>query len=112
MNAIMTIKPYRHNGGWAFTDAAAGLTHEPFVAGIPEMIDRLIREIGSPDEFAMLFSSSPFPGRQIKLDWLLGEYGGNWYRCHEYEMDGWLCPALFAYFQSAPKEIYIQAKKL
>jgi hypothetical protein len=25
-------------------------------------------------------------------------------------MEGWLCPALFKYFEKAPKQIYVQAK--
>lgn len=27
-------------------------------------------------------------------------------------MEGWLCPALFLYFQSAPPLIYVRAEKL
>jgi len=41
MNALMTIIP-RWEGTWVFDDANAGLSREPFVAGIPEMIDRLV----------------------------------------------------------------------
>jgi len=25
-------------------------------------------------------------------------------------MEGWLCPALFKYFEKAPKEIYVKAE--
>jgi hypothetical protein len=41
-NAIMVIAPYRHEGTWVFDDPSAGLVKEPFVAGIPEMIDILV----------------------------------------------------------------------
>jgi hypothetical protein len=27
-------------------------------------------------------------------------------------MEGWLCPALFKYFEKAPKEIYIKAEPM
>ena len=44
-NAIMVISPYRYQGTWVFDDASAGLVREPFVAGIPEMIDHLVSDI-------------------------------------------------------------------
>ena len=46
-NAIMVIAPYRYNGTWVFDDTAAGLKREPFVAGVPEMLDVLVREVPS-----------------------------------------------------------------
>ena len=40
-NQIMAIAPYWHEGvgTWVFDDPAAGLQQEPFVSGVPEMID-------------------------------------------------------------------------
>jgi hypothetical protein len=32
--------------------------------------------------------------------------GGNWY--HINGKEGWLCPALLKYFDTAPREIYAQ----
>jgi hypothetical protein len=42
------------------------------------------------------------------------EYGGAWYRCRDPlpDMEGWLCPALFKYFEKTPKEIYAKAEAL
>lgn len=39
---------------------------------------------------------------------------GNWYKGDVLgrEMIGWLCPALFLYFQQAPKTIYAKAEPL
>ena len=34
------------------------------------------------------------------------ERGGNWYRAEDFEMEGWLCPALLKYFDAPPKGIY------
>ena len=48
-NSIMTIAPYRHNGTWVFDDLSAGLVKEPFIAGVPEMIDVLIKDIPDAD---------------------------------------------------------------
>jgi hypothetical protein len=32
------------------------------------------------------------------------ESGGNWYYCPQLDIEGWLCPALFKYFEKAPAE--------
>lgn len=112
-NQITVIAPYwlDEAGTWVFDDAAKGLQQEPFVSGVPEMIDDLVAEI--PDArngFRLLFSSSPFPGYQRKLSWVRGEMGGNWYRADQPPSEGWLCPALFRYFDEAPEEIYVKAE--
>jgi hypothetical protein len=112
-NAIMAIAPYWWQGTWVFDDPGRGLTREPFVSGIPEMIDRLVTDI--PDArkgFRLLFSASPFPGYQQEFDWARSDYGGNWYRCQDPPMEGWLCPALFKYFAEAPKKLYARAEPL
>lgn len=111
MNAISIIAPYRYGGIWVFDDPAAGLCREPFVSGIDTMIDRLVADI--PDAargFRLLFSSSPFPGFTVKLEWRRSEYGGNWYWCPQFGIEGWLCPALFKYFAEAPPELYARAE--
>jgi hypothetical protein len=60
-NAIMVIEPYWSSGTWVFDDPSTGLVREPFVSGIPEMIDALTREIPNAREgFRLLFSGSPF----------------------------------------------------
>lgn len=59
--------------------------------------------------FRLTFSAQPFPGYQARLVRDRPEYGGNWYVWPERRMEGWLCPALFKYFETAPAEIYLQA---
>jgi hypothetical protein len=44
-NELMIIMPYWHAGTWVFDDEATGLCMEPFVAGIPEMINDLVGDI-------------------------------------------------------------------
>jgi hypothetical protein len=44
-NAIRVIHPYRWNGMWVFDDPDVGLVREPFVAGVPEIIDHVVRDI-------------------------------------------------------------------
>lgn len=107
MNTLLVICPYRWNGMWVFDDAAAGLHREPFVAGIDTMIDRLTAGIPDAERgFRMVFSATAFPGHTVRLEWRREESGGNWYTCPQLGMEGWLCPALFKYFETAPPEIY------
>lgn len=111
MNAISILAPYRHEGCWVFDDPGVGLRQEPFVSGIDKIIDRLVADIPDADHgFRLLFSPTPFPGFTAKLEWRREEYGGNWYWCPQYEIEGWLCPALFKYFTEAPKELYARAE--
>jgi hypothetical protein len=113
MNAINFIAPYRHDDMWVFDDSRAGLDKEPFVSGADTMIDVLVSGIPSAAKgFRLLFSASPFPGYAAKLQWRREEYGGNWYYAPDYDMEGWLCPALFKYFEKAPKEIYVKAEPM
>lgn len=111
MNAINVIAPYKYLDMWVFDDARVGLSQEPFVAGADTMIDRVVRGIPQADKgFVMMFSASPFPGHGIKLEWRRPDGGGNWYYAPALEMEGWLCPALFKYFDQAPAELYVQVK--
>ncbi len=111
MNAISVLFPYKYEGMWVFDDAAVGLHREPFVLGVDEMINRVVANIPNADKgFRLLFSPTPFPGYAVKLEWRREEYGGNWYYCPQLEIEGWLCPALFKYFDAAPKELYGKAE--
>ncbi len=110
-NEIHVIVPYRHAGTWVFDDPTVGLKAEPFVSGIPEMIDAVVHDI--PDAargFRLLFSARPFPGYQVELTWARPEYGGHWYRWSAQNMEGWLCPALFKYFADPPPKLYARAE--
>src|SRR5947209_8316528 len=110
-NALFVIQPYEWNGTWVFDDPRVGLDKEPFVAGIPEIIDLAVRDISNAAVgFLLIFSAYPFPGATVELDWVREEIGGHWYRWTAHSMEGWLCPALFHYFESAPRKLYAQAK--
>lgn len=112
-NHIRVIAPYWLHGTWVFDDPAVGLVEEPFVSGVPEMIDDLVRDIPDARQgFRLLFSSGPFPGFQRKLTWIREEMGGNWYQADKSLMDGWLCPALFRYFDVTPAELFVKAEAL
>lgn len=111
MNSIGVIAPYKYQGVWVFDDDRVGLSREPFVAGIDAMIDRLVAPIPNAEKgFRLLFAAAPFPGYQVHLKWRREEYGGNWYHSPQFGMEGWLCPALFKYFDKAPPELYVRAE--
>ena len=103
----MIIEIYRHCGTWAFTDESRGLVHEPFVAGIPDIIDHLIAIYSDPanEKFRITFSSTNFPGCQVRLTRKHEEHGGYWYQFGP-DMQGWLCPATLEYFSEHPQELF------
>jgi hypothetical protein len=112
-NAIMVIAPYLHEGTWVFDDASAGLVEEPFVAGVPEMIEVLVKDIPDADRgFRLLFSAKPFPGHQKELRWLRGDSDGNFYALDDPPMEGWICPAMFKYYSDPPKNLYVKAEPI
>ena len=111
-NSVFVIAPYRHAGTWVFDDPSRGLSQEPFVAGIPKVIDKIVKDIpDSAEGFRLLFSAYPFPGHTHTLVWQRKGSGGNWYECPQLQMEGWLCSALLKYFKEAPKTIYFKAEK-
>jgi hypothetical protein len=113
MNALTVIAPYKDEGMWVFDDPAVGLSKEPFIAGIDTMIDKMVADIPNAERgFRAIFGATPFPGHTFKLDWRRAESGGNWYYSDQFKMEGWLCPALFRYFSSAPREIYVKVEEL
>lgn len=112
-NSILVISPYRYQGTWVFDDDRFGLVREPFVAGVPEMIDVLVADIPNADQgFRLTFSARPFPDFEKKLSWVRGDMDGNYYKLEDPPMEGWLCPALFKYFDEAPAELYVKADPL
>jgi hypothetical protein len=111
MNTINVIQPYKYIGMWVFDDEKVGLIQEPFVCGADDIIEKMVKDI--PDAktgFNLIFSSAPFPGHQAEFEWRREDEGGNWYYFKALDMEGWLCPALFKYFDVAPKRIYVQFK--
>ncbi len=88
-----------------------GLVREAFVAGADDIIERLAGDIPEAElGFNLVLSAQPFPGYRTMLEWRREENGGNWYYCADFDMEGWLCPALLKYFESAPPTIYTQFK--
>ena len=74
-------------------------------------VDDLVADLTDARQgFRLLFSGQPFPGCQRRITRVREEYGGWWYSSEELQAEGWLCPALFRYFDEAPAEIYVKAE--
>jgi hypothetical protein len=72
-------------------------------------IDRVDDDVRDAEKgFTLIFSATPFPNHQYRLDWERAEGGGNWYFSEQLGMEGWLCPALLRYFSEVPRQLYIQ----
>ncbi len=115
-NSIMVLKPYKWEGMWVFDDEKTGLVREPFVAGVPEILGALLEHQGIPVKdakqgFRLIFSAIPFPGHQLSARRLGDEGGGNWYEESVTKARGWLCPALFRYFDIAPDKLHVRVER-
>ena len=112
MNELIVIHPYKHEGMWVFDDERVDLVQEPFVSGADIVIDKMVTDIPEAEKgFTLLFSANPFPGYQGLFEWRSEEMGGNWYYSADLDQEGWLCPALFRYFETAPMKIFAQFKQ-
>lgn len=110
-NSLLVIEPYRTGSTWAFDEPRLHLQHEPFVQGIPEMLDKMVAGIpGSDKSVRLIFSQRPFPGAKFRLDWRREQDAGNWYYSEDFKLEGWLCPALFKFFPRAPRHIYAKVE--
>ena len=115
-NSINVLKPYKWESMWVFDDDRTSLVREPFVAGVPEILETLLHEQGIPLEeaekgFRLIFSASPFPGHQLAATRAEEEGGGRWYEESTSKARGWLCPALFKYFTTAPENLYVRVER-
>ena len=90
---------------FAFDDPATGLVREPFIGNANIHLDRFA---GRKDSCRIVFSATPIPNCDVKLE-LLDTHiiMGNNYKDEE-GRTVWLCPALFKYFKDAPETLYIK----
>jgi hypothetical protein len=94
---------------WVFDDDRVGLAKEPFVSGIPEIIDNAVAHLPNPQAgFTVLFNNTGIPSADVVLKKLDIESGGTWYEQEGTGLKGWLCPALFKYYPQAPERLYIK----
>lgn len=113
-NAIFTLTFYRHQGQWVFDDERRDIFVEPLVCGADDVFDVISGRCDdeSINRCTVNFSSSPIPGFALHATYLGPEFDGSRYSTADMTPDTpfefWLCPALFAYFDRAPKNLYVQ----
>jgi hypothetical protein len=115
----LTLYPYLLRDTWVFDDERTHLHEEAFVLGATEALSRLVEIKEIPDAtkgFSLTFSGDGFDGHDAELEWLRADPSGtgNWYSTtlagERFEL--WLCPAMFCYFDSTPRRIYVRAEPL
>lgn len=105
-NQIYYIEPFKKGDLWVFNDETTGLVEEPFISGIPEIINYYVGKKVS--KIGLLFSKAMFPEYTTKLQKKKSEFGGAWYTDYNNGLEGWLCPALFRYFEKAPNRLFVK----
>jgi len=111
-NEIFILRPFRKYGTWVFNDEIRNLVEEPFVFGMPQIIDKMVGD-RNVHEFTMIFSRNELPDYDLVLEKRTDrpETIGAWYQCEKLGMSGWLCPALNLYYRVPPDKIYIKIEK-
>ena len=119
MNKMMGISVYWVDdvGLWAFDDKKHDLKKELFLQDMTNIISDAIMTYlqKDVDRFRIMFSANEFPGAHSVLTFNREENNGAWY---EYQKDdgeiieGWLCPALYHYFDKTPEKIYFRVENI
>jgi len=115
-NQVRVIYPWKE-GCWIFDDASVGLEREAFVSNFGVIIDDMVKDIkDSQDGFSLWFSGAPFPGAEDVFTLANADGKENkWGNDYKYDKDGrvgWLCPALYKYFDVAPDKLYFKCEEL
>lgn len=112
-NSIYIIEPYRKYGTWIFDDSVRNLVEEPFVFGMPQIIDRIVND-DRCQRCRFTFSETELPEYDLVLNKMKGKPDiiGAWYESAQLKMSGWLCPVLGLYFKTPPDNIYIKLEKI
>ena len=112
-NAMMSLNLYKTGDTWMFDDETFGITAEPFVLGMSEIISSYLTK--GKDRCTAIFSLNEFPECDT-LDLEYEEANGGWYNVSKSNfpttkgMRGWLCPVTRVYLNTIPKNIYYKVK--
>lgn len=102
---------------WCFDIPFAGIIDEPFVDGIPELIEFHLNRKGKLKEakktgICVLFSGTTKKpdcfknGIYAKLQRREEDNGGCWYWDAAAKAHGWLCPNLYQFFARPPRQVH------
>ena len=115
-NALFTLTAYRKENLWMFDDSLRKIYEEPFVAGADVMFDVMSGRNHTPsiDHCSIVFAETPIPDCEVHVVLSRPDgCDGHYYTVKRFspELAGfefWLCPALLAFFETAPQEIYVK----
>lgn len=121
MNTIKMLRLWKEgengNHTWRFDDPTCGLVAEPFVGSANRVIDAIIEHNGAKLDkehmISLFFSHVEFPG-STKLILVEEKETVPWvgtgvtYRLDGTDMEAWLCPAFYHYFDAdqVPQKLY------
>jgi len=109
---MFSIHPYKFKGIWVFDNPARNLDKEAFVQGADKILDYISKDIaGAADGFMLTFSPFPVKGSKFVVSFLKAEFGGSWYQLEGTDIQGWLCPALFKFFDTAPAKLFLTVEE-
>jgi hypothetical protein len=119
-NSLFSLSAYVKNGTWMFDDESRDIKEEPFVAGADIMFDLMSGREADPtiESCNIVFGATPIPDHDVHvtLDGTDG-YDGHYYVVNKFDkypavetFRFWLCPALLAFFDEAPQNIYVSIK--
>lgn len=109
----MSLNLYKTGDTWMFDDETFGITAEPFVLGMSEIISSYLTK--GKDRCTAIFSLNEFPECDT-LDLEYEEANGGWYNVSKSNfpttkgMRGWLCPVTRVYLNTIPKNIYYKVE--
>jgi hypothetical protein len=116
-NSLFSLHAYVKNGTWMFDDEGRDIKEEPFVAGADILFDLMSGREADPSVKScdIVFGATPIPDHDVHVK-LVGDDGhnGHYYTVEYFGMyravetfEFWLCPALLAFFDSAPEDIFV-----
>jgi hypothetical protein len=109
---MFTIIPFKFKDAWVFDEPLLDLDKEQFVNGADKIIEFIGKDLNDFENgFYLSFSNQQFDNYQYSLTFTNSECGGSWYVLDGYDMAGWLCPALFKFFPTAPEKLYVITKE-
>ena len=116
LDNIQCIYPYydENMGLWVFDDAEKNLQKEALIEGIDDMLDYMVKEKGLKErKLGVAFSNTEIQNHDVLLELIEpadpnGRINGNMYRWTKNQINGWLCPSLYKYFEEAPKKLYMK----
>lgn len=103
---------------WVFDIPFAGIEDEPFVEGIPEILEHHLRKArkltyAQSQGITVLFTDSPnIPpafrgGTNFTLVRSRFDSNGAWYTDKASKLEGWLCPNIHQFFAAPPAKIHV-----